>query len=251
MTFLPADYEAPKVSGGYMKLIDGESRFRILSAPVIGWEDWKEKKPVRFKMDEKPTKSIDESKPIRHFWAMIVYNYTEQKIQILQISQATIRKSLLALIKDADWSLPYYYDIKITRNGEGTDTEYHVNPVPHKPIDPTIIEMFHKTPINLEAMFTCEDPFAAWSTYTPCAIGDLVVEQGKIDEVLVVEQGTKKKPTITQLEDLEAILKGHGEYIDEVKQKLVKLGVYAFEDMTIELYNIIMQSAKERLKDVA
>src|SRR5450631_2343024 len=51
MTFLPEGYEVPKSSGGgYMKFKPGANKFRILSAPVMGWEYWTEsKKPVRAK----------------------------------------------------------------------------------------------------------------------------------------------------------------------------------------------------------
>lgn len=48
--FLPEGYEVPKTSGGYMKFKQGANKFRILSAPIIGWEYWTEsKKPVRAK----------------------------------------------------------------------------------------------------------------------------------------------------------------------------------------------------------
>jgi hypothetical protein len=46
--FLPEGYEVPKSGGNYMKLKQGPNKFRILSAPIIGWEYWSEdRKPVR------------------------------------------------------------------------------------------------------------------------------------------------------------------------------------------------------------
>lgn len=168
MKFLPDDYEAPKSSGNYMKLQDGENKIRILSAPVLGWEDWIEKKPIRFPFDKKPTKSNDPKKPVRHFWAMIVWNYNEEKIQILQITQATIRSNIETLCKDEDWGAPYFYDIKIIRKGEGVDTEYMVNPLPHKEIAAKVIEAFKEKPIRLEALFDDADPFSLeWDEFTP------------------------------------------------------------------------------------
>jgi hypothetical protein len=49
--FLPKGYEVPKGSGGgYFKLKLGANKFRILCAPIIGWEYWtEERKPVRAK----------------------------------------------------------------------------------------------------------------------------------------------------------------------------------------------------------
>ena len=88
MNFLPDDYKSPKSSNHYMKLQDGENKIRILTQPILGWEDWHDKKPVRYKMNEKPAKSYDPKKAIRHFWSFIVCNYNEEQIQILHLTQA-------------------------------------------------------------------------------------------------------------------------------------------------------------------
>ncbi len=170
MSFLPENYESPKQSGQYMKLADGDNRIRILTRPVMGWEDWQDKSPVRFAFDNKPLKSIDPKKPIRHFWAFVVYNYNEQKIQILNITQATIRRGIETLCRDTDWGDPYMYDIKIHKSGEGKDTEYSVNPVPHKPIEQFIIDLFNENPCNLDALYVNEDPFATYDTHTPLGV---------------------------------------------------------------------------------
>ena len=176
--FLPADYQEPKISNCYMKLQDGENRFRILSKPILGWEDWDNKKPVRFRMDEKPEKPIDPEKPLRHFWAFIIYNYRESQVQIMEITQATIRKQITALCNDRDWGAPYHYDLKIIRSGESMSTEYTVNPIPHKPIDNAIIDAFDNRKCNLEALFTGDDPFSQeWKYYTPLAFDDRKIFQ--------------------------------------------------------------------------
>lgn len=158
--FLPSGYEAPKSSNFYMKFQEGENKFRILSRPIIGWEDWQDKKPIRFQMHEKPLKPIDIKKPIKHFWSMIVWNYNEQEIQILHLTQSTIRKSLESLCADSDWGAPYFYDLKVIKSGEGIETEYVLNPLPHKKLDPAIIERFNERRCNLDALFYNEDPFA-------------------------------------------------------------------------------------------
>lgn len=168
MSFLPEGYSAPKSSNNYMKLEDGENRVRILSAPILGWEDWVDNKPVRYKMDQKPAKSSDPKKPLRHFWSFIVWNYMEERIQIMHLTQATIRSNIEALCKDAEWGDPFFYDIKIIRKGEGVDTEYMVNPLPHKPLNQEIKNKFHESPCNLEALFMGGDPFSTeWERHTP------------------------------------------------------------------------------------
>ena len=166
MSFLPATYEAPKSQGSYMKLQDGENRIRILTQCVFGWEDWTlDKKPVRYRMDNKPEKSIDPKKPIRHFWVMVVWNYKEECLSILEITQATVRERIQELSVDTDWGQPFGYDLKIIKSGKEILTKYVVNPMPHKSLDPSIKEIFMEKPINLEAFFDNTDPFSDANQY--------------------------------------------------------------------------------------
>lgn len=158
--FLSNDYEAPRMGGGYMKLNDGENRFRILSRPVLGWEDWKDKKPIRYPYSKEVPVAIDAAKPVKHFWAMIVWNYAESAIQILQITQASVRKAIEAFSKDEDWGAPFAYDIKVKREGQSKETKYTVTPLPHKPVSQAIRDAFNERRINLEALFTGDDPFS-------------------------------------------------------------------------------------------
>lgn len=183
IAFLPTDYEAPKGAGNFMKLADGENKIRILTQPILGWEDWTaEKKPIRFRLDAKPAKPINAEKPIKHFWAMAVWNYGDEKIQILQITQAGIRKPLENLCKDADWGAPFFYDIKISRKGEGINTEYNVTPLSHKPAAAHIKDAFDKLPIWLDALFTNADPFAPSDSRT----AGVFSEQAQIPQAPVV-----------------------------------------------------------------
>jgi hypothetical protein len=86
----------------------------------------------------------------------------------MQITQATIRSSLESLSKDADWGSPFEYDIKINKKGEKMETEYTVNPAPHKPVSQEILKAFKDRPIQLEALFQSLDPFATgYTQYTP------------------------------------------------------------------------------------
>jgi hypothetical protein len=149
-----------------MKFQDGENKFRILSSPIMGWEDWKDRKPIRFRMSQKPEKSVDPEKPVKHFWAFIVWNYVVNRIQILEIIQASIRKRLEALSKDAEWGSPFFYDIKVIRRGQKIEVEYEVNPISPKELDPKIKEEFAKTPIDLEELFTGGDPLVPRSAPT-------------------------------------------------------------------------------------
>ena len=190
MNFLPSDYEAPKSNSPYMKLEDGENRFRVLSLPILGWEDWEDKQPKRFRLHSKPEKSIDPLKPFKHFWAFIVWNYPANRIQILEITQASIRKRLEALSKDQDWGSPFAYDIKITKSGQAKDTEYVVNPCPQRPVDPSVKDAFSATPIDLEELFRGGEPFVAKGAYRTKAFWEMEEDPAPIvsDEPLVTKE---------------------------------------------------------------
>lgn len=111
--FLPPNYDVPSKRGNYMRFAEGENRFRILGFPIIGWESWEEmgdgtRKPIRRPMD-KPfsVDEIENPEDIKHFWAMCVWNYQEEKVQILEITQKGIQKSIRALAKDGGLGIAY------------------------------------------------------------------------------------------------------------------------------------------------
>lgn len=187
--FLPDDYIAPRSNGCYTKLEQGPNKIRILSAPILGWEDWVDNKPIRYRMNEKPDSWHDATRPGKHFWSIVIWNYNEERIQIFHVTQGSIRKAIEDLAKDSDWGAPYFYDIKITREGEGLKTKYTVNPLPHKPVDKAVESAFYENKCNLEALFDGQDPFGLWPEYTKgvfspedneCEFSDKVI---KLDEL--------------------------------------------------------------------
>ena len=162
--FLPKDYERPTSEGGYMKFQKGENVFRILSSPILGWEAWHEttekKTPMRFRLDNKPTdlRPYKEQR-IKHFWAMVVWNYNEKRVQILSITQATIIKDIEQHARDKDWGDPREYDLKVTRTGDNLETEYSIMAKPKVPVSSEIQKAFESSKINLEKLFSNQDPF--------------------------------------------------------------------------------------------
>lgn len=158
MDFLPENYETPQGAGAYMKFQQGDNKFRILSKPVIGWLDWKDKKPYRFGFKNKPEKPLGDQ-AIKHFWAMLVFDYTDQGVKILEITQSTIQKAIENLAKDEEWGSPHEYDLKVSKKGQDKQTEYNVTPSPKKPISEEIKKAATDKPVNLEALFKDKDPF--------------------------------------------------------------------------------------------
>lgn len=166
-SFLPENYEAPKSNSNYMKFEKGENRFRILSKPIIGWLEFDaEKKPHRYTITDKPEKPISD-KPMKFFWALIVFNWFKNEVQILEITQRSIQSAIENLSKDADWGSPFDYDIKVVREGEGMETEYSVNPAPKKPITDDVRKAFEAKPIYLPALYQGADPFINHGSVTP------------------------------------------------------------------------------------
>jgi hypothetical protein len=166
-SFLPENYERPAASGGnYAKLEDGPNKYRILSPAVVGFLYWNaDNKPVRLK--EKPEQSpedirVENGKPdrIKHFWAFAVWSYRENRVQILEITQASIQGPLEDLVLSEDWGDPTEYDITITKKGQKLDTEYTVQPSPNKPMPVEADKAYRSTKVDLEALYRGADPFA-------------------------------------------------------------------------------------------
>jgi len=162
MSFLPEGYEVPTSSTGYMKLSQGENKFRILSSAMLGVEIWTtDNKPVRFRPDEKfPMKPEYRDSP-KHFWAFIVWNYKEERLQILELTQKTIMNAINSLTRNQKWGSPFDYDLVVSREGEGLETTYTVAPDPKEALDAEIKEQYESTKdsINIEALYDGEDPF--------------------------------------------------------------------------------------------
>jgi len=167
--FLPKDYNVPTNSDKYMKFVKGENRFRVLCSPILGYEWWIEtddgkRTPKRVPMDKSISISEVDPEELKHFWAMAVWNYTAEKVQILEITQRGIQKTLRALAKDEDWGSPVLkYDIVINRIGEGMETRYEVFPKPARKLDEEIVKLYNDTEIDLTALYRGEDPFSTSS----------------------------------------------------------------------------------------
>lgn len=155
--FLPQGYST--ASNGYMKLKEGDNKIRVLSSAIVGYENWHDKKPHRWRINGKPPADIQFEDKNKLFWAFIVFNYEQGAVQILEITQAQIRKQLESLVNDKDWGNPKEYDISIKRSGTGMDTSYSVLPKSHSKLTKEIQEAVDGAEINLEALFDGGDPF--------------------------------------------------------------------------------------------
>lgn len=167
LDFMPENYEMLRTQKNYLRLSqlkEGDSKFRIVMRPISGWLDWENSKPRRYRPDAKPSKSFDESKPIKCFWTFYVWSYEKEDLFIMEVTQTGVIKSLMSLAKDEDWGSWLEYDLKIVKTGSGKDTEYQVTPLPHKPASEMILKALERSPVNLEALYTGGDP---WLNFDP------------------------------------------------------------------------------------
>lgn len=159
--FFPKDYETPKQMSNYLKFEAGKNKFRIVSSAITGYEYWtEEKKPVRLrKFPEKTPVDIREDSKIKHFWAFVVIDRSDGKIKICELTQSTIMNAIKACVDSEDWGDPKEYDFTVTRTGEGLETEYTVQPSPHKGLTVEELALVSLNPVNLEALYNGGNPF--------------------------------------------------------------------------------------------
>lgn len=169
MTRLPKDYSFKETTqNNYFKIGEEKQAFRILTSPIIWYEyfredkDWKAK-PVRQRtpFNGTPADSLREQAP-KEFWAFVVYNHNEEKIQIMELTQRTIMKAIIDFSNSEDWGDPKVYDLEISKSGKGTDTKYAITPLPKSRFasdDKRNEALEEAEKVNLEALFEGGNPF--------------------------------------------------------------------------------------------
>lgn len=136
------DIELNEGSGDYLKLQKGENRVRIVSAPIAVWTSFNsgavgdEPKTQKF-MTEEAVKEFNAKVPkerqAKKRYAMWVLDRATDEILLAEFG-TSIMKGIKTLATDSDYGfegLPPY-DIKITKAGDGLDTEYSVLQLPAK-----------------------------------------------------------------------------------------------------------------------
>lgn len=171
--FLPKDYKRPRGDSNYLKLKDGDNiTFRIMSAPIMGWEWWiedKDKKtPCRVKKETEIPSTVGKhngktnKNGAKFFWSFIIYNFETKTFQIFNVTQGGIQDELEKYARNPKWGSPVGtdgYDITIERSGNGFDTTYSVVFNPKEKLPEMIMNKWEKTNIDLNALYAGKDPF--------------------------------------------------------------------------------------------
>ena len=173
MGFLTKDYQEPSTGNNrYLRLQkDQTAKIRILGSfedgsGVMGWVGWEttedgSRRPTRGTEDEKGTVQGKSEEKAKFFWALPVYDYEAQSLKVWEITQKTIRDQISMLAGDDDFGNPNHYDIKVSRTGDGYDTEYKVNALPPKDLTKEVQEVIDTELIHIKMkeLFTGGDPF--------------------------------------------------------------------------------------------
>ena len=166
--FLPAEYAVPKKPGKYYKFKLGDNRFRILDSPLRGWVAWRtkegKKSPLRRVEDTFKPEEFDKAKGSepKHFWAMPVYDYSEARVKVLEITQTTIQVAIKNLASNKKWGHPSGYDLVVTATGEGMDREYTTIPEPKSEIDMLVQAQWDEVKargFDINRLLSSGDPF--------------------------------------------------------------------------------------------
>jgi len=147
-SFLPKDYEPESGGSDFLKLKQGDNKFRIVSNAIVGKEGWKDNKPFRrggqdAKIDPSEVDNDAKSgKPkINNYMACYVYSHDEEKVMIASFTQVGIKKAIAEYAGDEDWGNPSGYDITINRTGEGLSTKYTIKPSVPKPLKADVLKV--------------------------------------------------------------------------------------------------------------
>lgn len=106
--FLPDDYKAPV--GNYTKLESGENTIRVMSSAIVGYVYWtQDDKAVRLRKEPlatPPDIRVKDGKKdrVKHFWAFVVWNVEGRKLQILELTQASIQGAIKAYVQNKKWA---------------------------------------------------------------------------------------------------------------------------------------------------
>ena len=161
--FFPDEVQTESVSK-YTKLEKGDTKLRILGAPIFGYETWLEKadgsrSPKRFELNEEFKQSDLGPDGVKQFMAVKVYNYNAQDVQVWQVVQKTIMKSLKGYTENEEYGSPTGYDIVISKTGEGKMTRYNLVANPPKALPKEVAEADTAQGVDLDALFLNGDPF--------------------------------------------------------------------------------------------
>lgn len=129
---IPTGTKIPSSGSGFMKFELGQNRLRVLGDFQIGWEGWINGKPTRHRGDvcHIDASIVDQNKDgtpnMHYFWVAPVYDYRDQAVRVLEITQKTIMGTLQNLEENPAWGDVKKYDLVVSKTKNGDKTSYAV-----------------------------------------------------------------------------------------------------------------------------
>ena len=215
MSLLPEDYNASEFEkesseGGqsqFFSLKDGQARtIRIMGDQdrpetfVMGYSAWRDKKKRNAPNTERGYSEMVEYAEIqtftdrngneverkepKKFWLFQIYNVTESRAQVWEVTRKDIRRVLEEYERNPKWGDLTQYDITVTRTGKDMDTIYSLMPEPPKePPSDEIIKAIKEARIDCSAVFKDGGyPMGALTEDAP-AVNDVPNDQSNIDRL--------------------------------------------------------------------
>jgi len=218
------------------KLAEGEHRFRIVQPAIGGWVEWENSKPFRYHPDNKPKYPKNADQPLRPFWALHVWDYAQQGLYAMEITQKSILGSLESLGESDEWGHITTFDFKLKKTKTNKTTkegkpvyDYSVIPLPHNPFSSEIKEAISKTKVRLEALYEGKDP---WRDLEP------EFKAAEIDtNALTEEQCARLDSLLLDLTD------------DEADNLLDALGVDSIHHIEIKDFERVVKSIHKKVKE--
>lgn len=163
---IPAGSTIPESPSDYFKPKEGKKhKLRVLGDFVVGWVGYKDKKGFRRPGDvctiddaevdydekyKKPNKS--------HFWACPIWNYDEQRVQVWEVTQQSIKKALYDYESAEEWGDSKNYDLTVERKEESGKTKYSVIALPPRLLPAEAKEAYEMSDCDMSALFRGEHP---------------------------------------------------------------------------------------------
>ena len=157
-------FEPIKRTDDYLKIKVGDTKLRILTSPIKGFEYFNaENKPVRSRerIADKDMVNPKQGAKVKEFRAVWAFDYTDNKLKVWSFTQNSIKQQLRDLSKDEDFGDPKEYDVKITRSGEDLKTTYMVKAMSKKdfPLTPELSKQLLE--IDLDKLFDNGHPLSS------------------------------------------------------------------------------------------
>ena len=221
MSLLPEDYNASEFEkesseGGqsqFFSLKDGQARtIRIMGDQdrpetfVMGYSAWRDKKKRNApNTDRGYSEMVEyaeiqtftdrngnevERKEPKKFWLFQIYNVTEKRAQVWEVTRKDIRRVLEEYERNPKWGDLTQYDITVTRTGKDMDTIYSLMPEPPKqPPSDEVIKAIKEARIDCSAVFKDGGyPMGALTEDAP-AVNDISNDQSNIDRLKSIVTG--------------------------------------------------------------